>query len=866
LEILVGVTGLAIVVRFPDLTQPFARLLHAGSSSPLHLNALRLGLAFALLLVPTTAMGATLPVMVKALHAWNPEFGRVLGRLYGWNTIGAMAGAVLVEELLIGALGLRGSAVVALGLNVVAAVVAVALHRRATAPAACEPAPAQTPAPARRDLRRLVCCAFLLGAALLGLEVVWFRFLQLFALSTTRSFAMMLVAVLLGIGGGGLASSLWLKYRADAHRFSPVLALAAGVMVVFTYARFDGLPAWHRGSLVSDVSDTLSLSVHLMFPVAFLSGILFTLVGRAAFERCGEVTQAVGRVALWNTLGAMSGALVTGLALLPAAGVEGSLFFLSMAYPLAAVLFPARWSDDSSPRRLTIALGVAYAAALAVFPFGLMRDRFVPTVAAVYSGPTTRIVGYREGLTETLTYTEDLWHGAPVERRLISNAVSYARTNVPGLRYMKYFVYWPLAFHPQVRKALLVCYGLGVTAKALTDSAEIEQIDVVDISRDVLESPAIYRDPRAHPLADPRVRVHVDDGRFYLLTTKERYDLITGEPPPPNVAGVVNLYSREYFQLVRERLNEGGIVTYWLPVRTMNLADTKSILSAFCGVFPDCSLWRASGLELMLVGSRNAGGPIDESRFRRQWEDPRTRPQLEMLGFETPELLLTTFVGGSDFLSGLVGSSEPLEDDFPYRMSRRPRPLAHHPTYYRILEPGAALQRYLESGFLKERLPRHLHQAAAPYYAVQATVDRVLEVNPRWGHINPEELDGILATGLRTPVLWILGDFLEPSGAVEALASRNPAHPDVAFMRGVRAFADRRYLEAEEQLRNAEALEGGNRFGRLRVLALAYAGRVREAEDLAAKILPRTRSQGEDLAFWDFCVKRFGLQLRADPL
>src|SRR5262249_16237204 len=135
-------------------------------------------------------------------------------------------------------------------------------------------------------------------------------------------------------------------------------------------------------------------------------------------------------------------------------------------------------------------------------------------------------------------------------------------------RYMKLFVYWPLSVRPTARRALLIGYGVGNTAKAMVDSRGLTSIDVADISRDVLEMNAlVYPVKKDAPLSDPRVRVHVEDGRYFLEQAKERFDLITGEPPPYDLAGVVNLYSKEYFQLLREHLTQGGVVTYWLHVR-----------------------------------------------------------------------------------------------------------------------------------------------------------------------------------------------------------------------------------------------------------------------------------------------------------
>ena len=185
---------------------------------------------------------------------------------------------------------------------------------------------------------------------------------------------------------------------------------------------------------------------------------------------------------------------------------------------------------------------------------------------------------------------------------------------------MSLFVHWPLALKPDVSSALLISYGIGITAKTLTNFPELESIEVVDISRDILElsrDVAMFRE--GHPLDDPRVRVHVEDGRFFLQTVDRSVDLITGEPPPPKSAGIVNLYSREYFHLLRARLAPGGLATYWLPIYQMQPDEGRAIVRAFCDAFPDCTLWTGRGFEWMLAGSRDYSGPASAEGLARLW-------------------------------------------------------------------------------------------------------------------------------------------------------------------------------------------------------------------------------------------------------
>ena len=195
-------------------------------ASPATLNVVRVAVAFTLLVVPSVAMGATLPLLARTLSAWDENFGRVLGRLYGWNTLGAVAGALAGELFLVGALGVRGTALVAAGLNLLAAGAAFSFSR-SLAPipsAASTSAPELSPLRTGAGSRRIAAAAFLAGGLLLAYEIVWFRFLLLFVASTSLTFALMLAVVLLGISGGGFAGSVWLHRRPEGYRFAPLVA------------------------------------------------------------------------------------------------------------------------------------------------------------------------------------------------------------------------------------------------------------------------------------------------------------------------------------------------------------------------------------------------------------------------------------------------------------------------------------------------------------------------------------------------------------------------------------------------------------------------------------------------------------------
>ena len=501
LEVGAGVAGTAVVLAMPALAPVLAPLFRALGGAPGLTNGVRLAVAFALLLLPTVAMGVTLPVLTRALSRGDHDFGRVLGRLYGWNTLGGVLGAIAGELWLIARLGLRATAFVATGLSLVAAALAWWLARRI--PPQPQPQPIDGPRALPRAERpgslRLPAAAFLSGAALLGLEVVWFRFLQLFMFGTTLAFAFMLAVILLGIGAGSLAASQWLRRDPAAHRWLPAVAAAAVLATTLSYAWFS---PWFGGATfsISQPDATLVLAVRLMLATSLASGVLFTLQGAALRHELPGAGETAGRLTLVNTLGAMTGALAAGFVLLPALGMERSILALAALYGAVAVLCGPRGASRGVRRAWYGALAAA-ALCLLLFPRGAMLTRHLPTSRAPFLDGRTHVVAVHEGVNQTTTLLRSEWGGETVSHRLVTNGHSMSGTDLADRRYMKLFVNWAVAVNPRIREALLISYGLGSTARALTDTRALTRIDVVDISPGDSRHGAVVFPPAAQPAA-----------------------------------------------------------------------------------------------------------------------------------------------------------------------------------------------------------------------------------------------------------------------------------------------------------------------------------------------------------------------------
>ena len=875
LELVIAVTGVALTYALPELTRLLVPAIRPFADSPGAANAIRFVTAFAVIAIPATAMGATLPVLVGAWCQSRPQdLGGVLGRLYGWNTLGAVLGVVGAEVVLVPRLGVPGAAWVAAVANLCAAIAAWWISRgfesRTSVPA---------PVFSKRTVQSgapwpLLAGAFLSGGALMALEVVWFRFLSMFVLNSTLAVSMMLAVVLAAIGAGGLVGATWLGRSRHAARYLPVVAVAAACAVSASYFAFRFLTS---GSLVLEWYRVLWFTGSLTFAVALLSGILFTLTGAALSLGPGDEVATASRLTVANTTGAMCGPLVATFVLLPTLGMERAFAVLAATYCGVAILVAlgAAGMLRLSPRTL-VATAVAGCLALAAFPFGLMSRAYFPRAAEPYMADGSRIVATREGPTETIFLMEQSWLGRPVYHRLVTNGFSMSGTHLTGARYMRAFAYWPMLLRETpLKRALVICYGVGITAGAVTDVESLESIDVVEVSKDIVAmSDRIYA-PEEHPLHDRRVRLHFEDGRQFLQTTRERYDLITGEPPPPLTPGTVNLYTREYFQLVHDRLAEGGMTTYWLPVPRSGEYAVEPIIRAFCDVFEDCSLWNGTLFDWMLVGTRGAHGSVSEAAFSQPWASPRVGPHLREIGFEVPEQIGATFLGDRAFLDQLTSRTLPLTDDYPRRLvapsalspgRAAAAPSAAPPSASRsagelpsisfgdVLDVDRARRAFEASDFARRIWPAALVVRTGPYFARQAAMNRVMldGANPL-GRI--AELHALLTESpLRRLPLWALGSNDVLQRVADAV---NDGGGMVQYALGQRLLVARNYAAAANYMAEAQRRGFEPAVARaLEVYALCLAGKLDDARRRAPSAMP---DDAAGRTFWQWIGAHYGV-------
>ena len=874
-ETTIAVVGVALVFVLPGLGTTLAPWLRPLLDQAWLLNAVRLVVAFILLLIPSTAMGITLPLLTKALTSRGSLFGPALGRLYGWNTAGAVAGVIAYEMYLVGTLGVNGTALIAGALNLAAAGTAAMLSRVAgSVEARAIPRPRRRSTGDTISSKPWLAAAFLSGFCLLALEVVWFRFLLLFVKGHSLALALILGLVLTGIALGGLLAAWWLRVFPAAHRLAAPVAFVSGVALIVSYRLFSAANA-ASPTLVVDTLAILRLGAPLILPVSLCSGTFFTLNGAALQHALHSETAASGALTLANTTGAALGALAGGLLLLPLLGIERSLLVVAALYGISGALLTV---GTTQSRAVAYAGAAALLISLSLFPFGSLQMQLIPQAVSRWfpDDGSARIVAVREGLSETIVYVQRQTLGRPTSYAMLTNAFSMSATNYGARRYMKLYVYWPMAVHPDLKHALLIGYGVGNTAKAMTDSKSLETIDVVDLSPDILDmNRIVYPDPAEHPLRDPRVRVHVEDGRYLLQTTDRRFDLITGEPPPPGIAGVEHLYSHEYFSLMRERLADGGIATYWLPLSDLSDVSAGAILRAFCDAFTDCSLWNGAGTHLMMVGTRDAVGPVSDEKFVRQWRDPPVAAEMRRLGLEQPEQLGALFIGDADYVRSLTGSMAPLTDDHPKIIEAPPSsPDARGRILRSVTDTAAARARFEMSPLIARLWPAEMRTASLPYFEFQDVVNAHMYGDLLAGAPAAiEDVHRVLTrSSLTAPVLWRLGSNADVQQVVST-PSGEQENPLLQFHVGVRLISERRYADAASALNRAAALAsqaptpaaastGDNAFA-MHVYALCMSGQIRLAQELIRGVWVQSLGDNAPLPpFWSWMKATFGIDPR----
>ncbi|WP_242345374.1 fused MFS/spermidine synthase [Anaeromyxobacter terrae] len=766
----------------------------------------------ALLLVPATAlMGATLPFLSRAVVERSGTTGSRVGLLYAVNTWGAVLGVVGTGFALLPAFGLRTTVWIGVALNLGVGAVALLLDRRLrplpagdTAP---EPHPpdeaagagaAEEPPPVpRRTATAALAAIGISGAASMAYEVAWTRALCLAVGSSTYAFTAMLASFLVGLAAGAFVASQALRrWKLRLTTFAVVECVIAALAIA-TLPLLGSLP-----QLVLQLLSRLGLSYESALVAQFSASFLVMLLPTAAIgatfplvlagltRGLARVGNDVGRVYGANTIGTIAGSVGAGFLLVPHLGIQGTVVAAAAANLAAGVALLLLLEASRSRRIAALALVPVFAIAAAAVP---RWDRLVMTsglsiYAARHLGadagaqsprekPADRaLLFYAEGLTTTVSVTRSGEH-----LFLAVDGKTDASTNGLDMRTQLLLGHLPALLAPDAKRALVIGLGSGITAGALAQHP-LRVIDVAELEPAVIEAAQLFARENHGVLRDERLRVIAGDGRHILAAAAEPYDIIVSEPSNPWIAGVANLFTREFYRAARERLSDDGVMVQWLQSYAIFPDEIRMVVRTFHEVFPNATVWRGGAGDYLLVAAKRPLKVDLDAAVRRVAESASTRADLARF-WGGPEDVMQQFVLSEEDARRYSEGAAINTDDLPLLEFAAPRAL-----YASNDEDN---DRFLRS-FQRAAVPPAVGAAAA---RLTGSEGRMLTARAAWLRGEPElarnllqQLEPDAGSGAQIERARLLIALGRPGDAVQALDRAPSGDPRVERYRAAARY------------------------------------------------------------------------------
>ncbi|HEV3333301.1 MAG TPA: fused MFS/spermidine synthase [Bryobacteraceae bacterium] len=678
LELGIGAFGILALFGVPLV----GRIYVAGASEGMAGFLLRGLVAGVCLLPPTLLMGGSLPAIARWIET-TPKGVSWLGYLYSANIWGAVLGCLLAGFYFLRVYDMAVTTYVAASINLAVALVSLALAKRTHHLPADVPGPAERPRRASRAGRIYVAIA-LSGLCALGAEVVWTRLLSLLLGATVYTFSIILAVFLIGLWAGSSAGS-FLSRRTprvrEALAICQILLAAAIAWTAYTLAH--SLPYWPVDPWLSldpwfNFELDLVRCAWAILPAAFLWGASFPLALASVAERGQDPGRLSGEIYAANTAGSIAGALAFSLIFIPQLGSTQSQQLLIVIAILTA-LVAAGSVQNLRPKLVfaalaAIALAVALVWTVSDVPWQVVAygRRIAPIVRAAdlfdRANPT-KILFRGEGINSSVVIAERAG-----QRHFYVSGKAEASTAPLDMRLERMMGHVPALVHSGPRSVLIVGFGAGVTAGSFVPYPEVRSIVICEL--EPLIPPAstqFFGKQNNWVLNDSRTRVVYDDARHYIFTARDKFDVITTDPIHPWVKGTSTLYSKEYYELVKNHLNPGGVVAQWLPIYDSDLETVKSELATFFTAFPNGTIWsnnlRGDGFDLVLLG-RADGAALDVDAIQHRLDGSSytaVSESLREVGFYSAVDVLATYAGRASDMRPLIADAQ-INDDLNLRL------------------------------------------------------------------------------------------------------------------------------------------------------------------------------------------------------
>jgi len=614
LEVLIGTYCLLIPSMIDAALPIFKTIYQASGDSYTTASFYRFLVCAAILIVPTSLMGATLPVLSKFVSREEAGIGRDVGTLYAINTFGAVVGALGSAYLLMRLFGVANTIRIAAALNLsIAAFIYITMKPLWRAPAASLRPPAAPAAPWGFKEGALLFCFGLSGVSALVYQVAWNRILSLVLGSSIYAFSLILTTFILGLALGTVVCSRWVERLKDPLRMFGILQIGIGAAALAVLPWFGRIPFVNRWvydnigagfGLIQGANFVIIFA--LLFLPTFFMGAQFPVVVHLLAHDLSRLGRHVGTIYASNTVGTIVGSFLGGFILIPWVGIQNTVLLAVLLNVVIGI--GLLWSD---PRLklgfklyglpLLLLGGLFFAKSIDPWDKGVISSgSFMPyriEDLGIAEQGKNKVLFYEEGTHTTVT-TELAVSGNIFLRVNGKTDASLAL----DMRTQLLSGYLPLLLSHEPRSALVIGQGSGITLGAV-ERFPVETIDLVEISPAVIEGSRYFSPFNHNALDDPRVNLILADGRNHVALTEKKYDAIVSEPSNPWISGVGALFTQDFFELLHGKLNPGGVACIWVHTN-MSPESFKSILRSFRSVFPFVTMWESIvGDDYLLIGS-----------------------------------------------------------------------------------------------------------------------------------------------------------------------------------------------------------------------------------------------------------------------
>lgn len=710
LEIGIGVYCFLIPFIIKALGHIYVPIQRAFELSFYPLSLIRFILCFAVLLVPTTLMGATLPVFSRFYVEQGENFGYGVGRVYSVNTFGAFVGTVLSGFFMIAYLGVSNSINIAVIGNILAAIVCLIISYKLNKPV-IEPQKIKSERPKIKQRstkititqqdkpskpQQIILVAIMIALGLSGFsamvyEVAWARTLVMIIGSSTYAFSIMLATFLIGIAIGSFIFSLINRRKPANLLWFAVAQLLIGFSAILLLPLFQSMPSYFVDLFAHFVRDYMFLGLRIssytvlelirffvcflmmIFPTILL-GSLFPMVTQIVTRDYSELGRKVGTVYSVNTLGNILGSFSAGFILIPTIGIQHSIIFAGLLNIIAGCGIVIVNQIPKLAYRAVISSASALIGVLTVIAIPSWDEMIMSSGSAAYApmyaklNPEERKLNFKGANEKLLFYKEGTDSTIAVKERESGTIVLTVNGKVDasntGDMYTQLLLgHLPLLLSKEPKSALVIGLGSGVTLSAVAQY-EVERIDCVEIEPAVISASRFFDKVNRNVLDDQRVNVIVNDGRNFLNFTNRKYDVIISEPSNIWLAGIANLFSQDFYQICKKHLTPNGYICQWSHIYYMSPQDVKIVINTFRSVFPHTTVWFSTIGDILMIGSLNEL-VIDYLQLAKNYNIHGVNKDMQGLNIREPLAILSSYLLDEGAVAKFTSGAKINSDDHP---------------------------------------------------------------------------------------------------------------------------------------------------------------------------------------------------------